>query len=177
MDKEINLKATIIAGVFVVLVALILGWIATSGLGEKFITRQEQTNEAGDDVESVTISKIIDGDTIELVDKRRVRYIGLSSPKKDQCYAKEAFLKNQELVLNKTVRLEKDASNRNKNGHLLRYVYAEINGEEVFINDFLIRRGFSRVLNTPPDLKFEHQFNQAADDAQFQNRGLWANCY
>lgn len=172
------MKYYLIAGGIVILAALILASVAVSGLGQKYLSRQEQTVEiGGDDVESGLVAKVIDGNTVELSDKRRVRYLGLADPKETFCFAKEATAKNKELVLNKTIRIERDATNRDQNGKLLRYVYIESPDGEIFANDYLLRQGFARVLNVPPDLKFERQFNQAADEAKFQNRGLWASCY
>lgn len=158
--------------------ALLLAWVATSGLGERVLTNQQATNEVQENIESTTVVKILDGDTMEIADGRRVRYTGINAPEKTKCFFEQAKLENEKLVLNKKIRLEKDASNRDKYGRLLRYLYVtDESGQEIFVNDFLVRQGFARVLSIPPDLKFESQFNAAADEAKFQQRGLWSACY
>jgi len=60
-------------------------------------------------LEKVVVKRVIDGDTIVLDDDRRVRYIGINTPEtvhpnKDvECYGKESFDKNKELLEGKTV--------------------------------------------------------------------------
>lgn len=161
-----------------VAVALLLAWVATSGLGEKVVTDRQTTSEVQENIESTTVTKVLDGDTVEIADGRRVRYAGINAPEKTKCFFDRAKAENEQLVLNKKIRLEKDASNRDKYGRLLRYIYVtDESGQEIFVNDFLVRQGFARVLSIPPDLKFESQFNAAADEAKFQQRGLWSACY
>ena len=74
------------------------------------------------------VARVIDGDTIELENGERVRYIGMDTPetvhpsKPVQCFGKAASAENSKLVSGKTVRLEKDVSDTDKYGRLLRYV-------------------------------------------------------
>jgi len=66
----------------------------------------------------------------------KVRYIGMATPelhhptKPVEYYAQEAYEKNREPVEGKTVMLEKDGSETDRYGRLLRYVY----GGDVFVN-------------------------------------------
>jgi micrococcal nuclease len=61
---------------------------------------------------------VIDGDTIELSDGRRVRYIGVDTPETVDpsqpvgCFGREASDRNRLLVEGKTVLLEKDVRDR-----------------------------------------------------------------
>ena len=170
-------KILAIVGGLLVVVAVFLAWVATSGLGAKILTDQQTTNEVQENIESTTVTRIIDGDTVEIADGRRVRYTGINSPEKGRCFADQATMENKQLVLNKKIRLEKDASNRDKYGRLLRYIYVQDeSGQEIFVNDLLVRQGFAKVLSIPPDLHFEAQFNAAMDEAKFQQRGLWSAC-
>ena len=79
----------------------------------------------------------MDGDTIELSNGEKVRYIGINTPEtKDprkivECFGKESYEYNKKLVEGKEVALEKDVSDKDKYGRLLRYVWIEekmING-------------------------------------------------
>lgn len=175
MEKDAKLRILVFASVVVVLLALLLGWMITGDLGEKIVANNQQTSEISDDIETGLVSKVLDGDTVELSNKRRVKYIGVVAPKK-QCFDVQATQKNSELVLNKTIRLEKDASNRDKSGKLLRYVYVNFENREIMVNDYLLSYGYVRLLSIPPDLKFERQFNISVNEANFQDRGLWASC-
>src|SRR3990172_7201954 len=98
----------------------------------------------GDKREKVKVTRVIDGDTIELGDGRRVRYIGIDTPetvdprKPVECFGKEAAAKNRELVDGKMVEMEKDASETDKYGRLLRYIYVPSTssglGDNLWIN-------------------------------------------
>lgn len=172
-----NVKILLVCGAVLVVCALILAQVATSGLGARILTNQQQSKELTEATENPVIERVIDGDTIALADGRRVRYLGLNAPEKSQCFAREATAENERLLKDKRVRLEKDVTNRDKSGRLLRYVFAaDESGREVFVNDYLLRHGFARVLNIPPDLSYEGQFNGASGDAKFQERGLWGMC-
>ncbi|MCL5675658.1 MAG: thermonuclease family protein [Patescibacteria group bacterium] len=124
------------------------------------------------------VSRVIDGDTIELSSGEKVRYIGMDTPetvdprKPIQCFGKEASLENKKLVEGKTVTLTKDVSDKDKYGRLLRYVYVG----KIFVNDYLVRYGFAHVATFPPDVIFAEQFKQAEQEARINNRGLWKNC-
>ncbi len=114
------------------------------------------------------VTRVIDGDTIELESGQRVRYIGLNAPesvdprKPVQCFGQEAVKKNKELVEGKKVRLEKDVSETDKYRRLLRYVYLE----DTFINDYLIRQGYAYASSYPPDVKYQERFKEAEEEAR-----------
>ncbi len=133
---------------------------------------------AGADREKVAVKRVIDGDTIELSDGRKVRYIGVDTPetvdprKPVQCFGREASAKNHELVENKEVELEKDISETDRYGRLLRYVYAG----DVMVNEELVKEGFAQSSTFPPDVKYQERFNDAQLLASKENRGLWGSC-
>lgn len=129
------------------------------------------------------VTRVVDGDTIELSSGQKLRYIGIDTPETVDprrpvgCFGKEASNENKKLVEGKEVILEKDVSDKDKFGRLLRYVYLPLpEGNLLFVNDYLVREGFAKVLTYPPDVKFNTQFLQAQTEARTQNRGLWAAC-
>ncbi len=128
--------------------------------------------------ETFKVIKVVDGDTIKLENGQTVRYIGVDTPetvdprKAVQCFGKEASSKNKELVEGKNVRLEKDVSETDKYGRLLRYVYID----NIFVNDYLARQGFAYAKSYPPDIKFQSLFVEAQREASDANRGLWSSC-
>ena len=128
-----------------------------------------------------TVIRVIDGDTIEVNLEGtiyRVRYIGIDTPETVhpsqpvECFGKEASDKNAELVEEKMVRLEKDVSETDKYGRLLRYVWVG----DILVNDYLVRQGYAYASTYPPDVKYSEQFAQAQREAEGNNRGLWAAC-
>lgn len=128
------------------------------------------------DASLILVTRVIDGDTIEISDGQHVRYIGIDTPETVdprttvQCYGKEASDKNKELVDGKRVRLEKDISETDKYGRLLRYVYLE---DGRFVNDILVKEGYAHSSSYPPDTKYQEQFRASQQDAMNNNRGLW----
>jgi len=124
------------------------------------------------------VIKVIDGDTIKLENGEVVRYIGIDTPETVhpsepvQCFGKEASDKNKELVEGKMVKLEKDITDRDKYGRLLRYIWIG----DLFVNDYLVRQGYAYAYTYPPDVKYSEQFVKAQQEAKENNRGLWAGC-
>lgn len=131
------------------------------------------------------VARAIDGDTIELESGEKVRYIGIDTPetkhpkKAVQCFGKEAHEKNKELVEGKYVRLERDVSERDKYGRLLRYVYVvnTDSNEEIFVNAELVSKGYAHASTFPPDVKFQEIFLDGQDFAREHKLGLWGGCY
>jgi micrococcal nuclease len=94
----------------------------------------------------VKVVRVIDGDTIEIAGGAHVRYIGMDTPEiysEVEFYGPKAKAKNIELVEGKLVTLEKDVSETDKYGRLLRYVYVD----GVFVNGELVRRGYAEALS------------------------------
>jgi len=127
---------------------------------------------------TVRVIRVIDGDTIEIENGQKVRYIGIDTPESVdpgrpvQCFGREASAENKRLVEGKVVRLEKDITETDTYGRLLRYVYVD----DLFINDYLVRQGFAHASTFPPDVKFAKQFVKAQEEAMDNNRGLWGGC-
>lgn len=124
------------------------------------------------------VKRTIDGDTIELENGERVRYIGIDTPetvdprKTVQCFSKEASRVNKEMVEGKAVRLEKDISDKDKYGRLLRYVYQ---GDK-FVNLELVSGGYAYAYTHPPDVKNSKLFVEVEREARKVGRGLWGVC-
>ncbi|MCL4366080.1 thermonuclease family protein [Patescibacteria group bacterium] len=128
------------------------------------------------------VIKVIDGDTIEVDlgdgNMKTVRYIGIDTsesvdPRQTvQCFGKEASDKNKELVGNGIVGLEKDVSETDRYGRLLRYVYMG----DLFINQALVAEGYARASSYPPDVKYQDKFRTAEQQARINNKGLWGAC-
>ena len=141
-------------------------------------TNKGETKNSGDFVGEYKVSRVIDGDTIEIEGGERVRYIGIDTPetmdprKPVQCFGVEASNKNKELVEGKAVRLEKDTTDRDKYNRLLRYVYVG----DSFINLELVKQGFAYSYSYPPDIKYQDRIVKAQQEAEKSKAGLWAAC-
>ncbi len=136
--------------------------------------------------EQAVVTKVVDGDTIEvrLNDQLlKVRYIGIDTPETVDprravgCFGKEASAENKRLVLGQKVIMQKDVSETDKFGRLLRYVYMPLeDGQALFVNDYLVRSGFARASSYPPDVKYQNQFKEAESEARGSRVGLWGSC-
>ena len=128
--------------------------------------------------ESFKVTRVVDGDTIEIEGGEKVRYLGIDTPetvdprKPVQCFGVEASKKNKELVEGRMVRLEKDITDRDKYSRLLRYVWVG----DLFINLELVKQGFASSYTYPPDVKYQKEFLAAEREAREAERGLWRAC-
>jgi micrococcal nuclease len=124
------------------------------------------------------VIRVIDGDTIEIEGALKVRYIGIDTPetvhpsKPVECYGQAASNRNKELVQGKVVELERDVSETDKYGRLLRYVY--VDGQ--MVNELLVREGYAEVSTYPPDVRYVDLLLAAQQEAQAADRGLWGVC-
>lgn len=124
-----------------------------------------------------TVTHVVDGDTIKLESGEVVRYIGMNTPetvdprRPVECFGKEASAKNKALVEGQTVELEKDVSEKDKYGRLLRYVWLG----DTMINELLVREGFAQVSTYPPDVKYKDRFLAAERLAREEKKGLWGS--
>jgi micrococcal nuclease len=121
------------------------------------------------------VTKVVDGDTIELEGEIKVRYIGIDTPEISfgkECFGDEAKAKNKKLVEGKYVTLEKDISETDKFGRLLRYVYIG----DTFVNEHLVKEGYANAISYPPDIKYQEIFSNAETWAREKNKGLWKKC-
>lgn len=122
-----------------------------------------------------TVTKVIDGDTIQLETGEIVRYIGIDAPELyvknggAEFYAKEAAKYNRKLVFLKKVRLEFDVEKKDAHGRLLAYVFVK----NTFVNAELVRLGYARALIKPPNIKYKDMFLAYQQKAMDEERGLW----
>ncbi len=122
------------------------------------------------------VVKVVDGDTIDVIinnETKRVRYIGVNTPEREKCFFEEAKNFNSNLVLNKKVKLEKDVSETDRYGRLLRYVYLE---DGTMVNEKLVAEGYAQVNTFPPDVKYQDRFLEVQKKARDEDRGLWSRC-
>lgn len=101
--------------------------------------------------ESGVVVHVVDGDTIDVKlssGVERVRLICVDTPERGKPGFGEATNFTKLLVMDKVVTLEKDVSETDRYGRLLRYVY--IGGDSV--NRALVAGGYARVYRYPPDV-------------------------
>jgi len=123
--------------------------------------------------DTVRVIEVIDGDTITIAGGDRVRYIGIDTPEihpQVEAFGLEAWQANRELVEGKTIRLERDISETDKYGHLLRYIWVD----GTMVNAELVRRGLAEAKAYPPDTRYQIYLEQVEAEARQAGRGMWA---
>lgn len=113
--------------------------------------------------------RVIDGDTIELANGSRVRYLGIDTPEVGEYYGAEATAKNKGLVEGKVVELQRGKRDQDKYDRLLRYVY--IDG--IFVNAELVAQGYAKAYIFDPNERYSQVLVQLEQYAKMKNRGLW----
>jgi micrococcal nuclease len=128
--------------------------------------------------QEASVVGVVDGDTIKVQingQVERVRYIGMDTPetvhpsRPVEWMGKEASAKNEELVSGKAVLLEKDVSETDQYGRLLRYVYVG----DMMVNAELVRLGYAQVSTFPPDVRYQDLFLRLQREAREAGLGLW----
>ena len=117
----------------------------------------------------ISVTQVIDGDTIIIEGGYHVRYIGIDAPESNEPYYEEARQMNEDLVEGRQVRLESDVNDKDQYGRMLRYVYAG----DTFINAEMVRRGWAWSTAYPPDLKYQVYLEAMEKEARELKRGLW----
>jgi micrococcal nuclease len=120
--------------------------------------------------EDALVTNVVDGDTIDVTLNGQafsVRYVGINTPERDEpCYS-EARQANSFFVQGKTVRLVRDASNTDRYGRLLRYIWAD----GVHVNRALVEQGFAEAVLYEPDRAFYDTFLSLERESRSANRG------
>ena len=126
------------------------------------------------EIENITslavVDRIVDGDTVELNNSEKVRFICVNTPEKNEDGYLEATNFLRETLLNKTVLLVKDTSDKDKYGRLLRYVY--LDGK--LVNSLIAEKGFGESFPFEPDTSLCNEIKTAEEKAKFDKIGIWA---
>ena len=120
------------------------------------------------------VTNVVDGDTLDLDNSERVRFSGINTPETGECYYSEAKEKLSELVLNKKVYLEKDISDRDKYGRLLRYIYLN-ETNLILVNGVVVESGHAKVYDKyKDDTKRYSELKQLEAQAISNKLGVWS---
>lgn len=191
-----NTKVLVVASLLIIILGFNLLWFGSNSIQETSPISSTKTTQVAENSkiatesgvvgasgEQVLVTKVIDGDTIQIEGNITIRLIGIDTPEtKDPrrpvgCFGKEASNETKSLIDGKMVILEKDISDTDKYGRLLRYIYLPLDKDKMlFVNDYLVREGYALVLTYPPDVKYNDQLREAETQAKLEKRGLWGRC-
>lgn len=119
-----------------------------------------------------------DGDTILLVDGRRVRYIGINAPETEnpeygargEPFGYEALKYNIFLVKDQRIVLEFDREKTDQYGRTLAYVHLP---GGPFVNLQMIEAGLAYFVFRKPNNRYDQAFLEAQRKAMKAGRGIW----
>ncbi|MGB9608934.1 MAG: thermonuclease family protein [Minisyncoccia bacterium] len=120
-------------------------------------------------VYKASVRRVIDGDTIELQDGSRVRYIGINSPESGEPFFSEAKKENENLVLNKEVKLQFDVQTKDKYGRFLAYVWVD----NILVNKKLVLEGLAISETIQPNVLYQDEILASQKEAQANCKGIW----
>lgn len=156
-------------------------------------SKQQTVKETSQNLETAEVTRVVDGDTIKINlndEEYSIRMIGIDTPEsvhpdqsKNTIFGEKAsdFTKSK-IEKGQIVYLQKDASNTDKYGRLLRYVWLEMpedteDTEEIktkMFNALVIEAGYANAYPYEPDTKLKDLFAQLEQEAKEKNAGLWA---
>ena len=122
------------------------------------------------------VKKVYDGDTVELEDGRKIRFLGINAPEiqhKDKM-AEAGGEEAKAWLINKLqgtrVRLEFDVEKTDKYGRTLAYLFTE---KKEHINVSLVKEGLASISIYPPNLLYVNELVAAGNKAEQDNLGVW----
>jgi len=137
----------------------------------------------------ILVTRAVDGDTLVLENKERVRLIGIDTPEvhesqklfRDsqrthqdvatiQAMGRKSWDVTKKLVEGKYVRLEFDVEKQDRYGRLLAYVYLP---DGRMLNAELVREGYAQVYTFVPNIKYVDLFVALERQARDKEKGLW----
>ena len=130
-------------------------------------------------LEAARVITIVDGDTIRVVmngQEYPVRYIGIDTPEivhpglPVEPFGPEAAEANRQLVLDRDVLLERDVSDTDAYGRLLRYVWVG----DLMVNGELVRLGLAKANSYFPDVKYQDYLDGLEAEAFAAGLGIWS---
>jgi micrococcal nuclease len=123
------------------------------------------------------VTRVIDGDTIDVAGLGRVRLLGIDAPEmggpfeRPAPFAVEAREALQSLALHQWARFECDGDRTDVYGRRLAYVLLETG---VFVNARIVRDGLARV-SARRRLRRWDELRSAEAEAQARRRGMWGD--
>jgi endonuclease YncB( thermonuclease family) len=135
------------------------------------------------ETEVATLLRVVDGDTIRVMlngEDTPVRYIGIDTPEPDdpdpdqRALADAATAANAALLEGHELILERDVSDVDTFGRILRYVWIDDGGDLTLVNRELVRRGFATASSYPPDVAHDGVLAEAQEEARRAGAGMWA---
>lgn len=122
-------------------------------------------------LEQCRLTRIVDGDTVECEPFGAIRLIGVDTPERNQepFYTAATAGLAAMVPLGSMLQLERDSTDRDVQGRLLRYLWSE----NQMLNWELVRRGWGVSLPYRTTPRYNTLFDATEAKARAEGRGLW----
>jgi micrococcal nuclease len=160
-----------------ILIVILTALVSVGGLGGYKIVKDKKADLFENSLHPVV--RVIDGDTIEIENKIKIRLLGIDAPEKDECYFDESKSFLKELLAGEDINLEKDLTGKDRYDRLLRYVILpaeDIEEDDILVNRLLLEKGLAVTLAIAPDNRYRDLFSSAQEKAKKDKIGLWGEC-
>lgn len=132
--------------------------------------------------EIAQVAQVYDGDTIKLVDGRKLRLIGINTPergrdgKNDEPFYLEAKKQLQNIIRksNNQVKIVFGKDKRDRYKRFLAHIFTQDNKN---ITATLIKNGMGFTIAIPPNIQLLDCYQNAEHEAQKEKRGIWNHTY
>ena len=127
------------------------------------------------EVAEAKVKKIISGDTLQLSDGTKLKYIGIAFPpefKGNHPLHQEVKEYQRRLLEGQTVHVLFGPRRTDDKGRTLGYVFI---GTDMFVNADLVMNGYAKVQTDPPNTEYRELFLRLEDYARKNHYGLWKN--
>jgi|SRR3989344_862339 len=145
------------------LLTLIIGFF-----GGSFYNQQKQSSL----ITSGTVTRIIDGDNLELDNGKSIRLYGINCPEKNQKFSQEAINLSAKLAINQQITIDYQPNySADKWGRILGYVFID----DTFLNQELVKQGYCEVTiyQKRAKLKYQNELLTAQEQAKQEKLGKW----
>lgn len=128
--------------------------------------------------ETAQVAHVYDGDTVKLVDGRKIRLIGINTPergrdgKRDEPFYLDAKKQLQDIISKNNNQI-KIAFGKDKNDRYKRLLAHIFTSDDKNITATLIKNGMGFTIAVPPNIKLLNCYQDAEADAQKNKRGIW----
>jgi endonuclease YncB( thermonuclease family) len=121
---------------------------------------------------------VYDADRLKLKSNDGVVLIGVECPpSQDKQIGEAGCLFTKKLLMDRYIRVETDVDQKDPSGWIRGYVFVKNNGQELFLNEELLRLGFARLKLVFPNLKYRVRLEAAEAEAKSKKIGLWSPDY
>lgn len=128
---------------------------------------------------TVTVTQVVDGDTVRLADRQLVRFIGINSPEIDHQHGQsepfaEAARDQLKKIIGKdtTLLLQFGEEKTDRHGRWLAHIFTP---DGTNVQQQLLQQGLAFQIVVPPNLFGLDCYRRAEQTAQAKKRGVWSH--